>query len=415
MNNDRNHTSTLLVQATPEAMAVMRRFNEQSTQGLGAVRRDFKQPQSTGLEAVGIKGERGLNLTGAMTQVLQKSASANSPEQAKAKMQYGLVNSTSAQYVEALKNFDIDVEKFAPDGKFRGEGGVEGLLELVDVMKAKGLEDNLKTGQAGFNNRETNQLIQALMENSDIIRSEVASADQTAKSKRLSTDFAEAKQADFGKIKAAEIQVDKLTSSDSSDKITANASNSPGKSADDTAPTGGLGLEMGVIGGLTTALAGVSLYKNRRKKSGGKTGRFANVAGSMDVQSVFVTNWPSGMLSKGEPLRQKRNEKNREAAMRGGNGKPSKGGRTLGLINKVRSLDYLKESFSFGRDVVGPVVRDGIDSLVSAVSGEETKLGFYLHDLINGKQEPTKVVVEVQNGNIVASVDQAHTRNAARQ
>jgi len=305
-------------------------------------------------------------------QVLEKFVSVNNPEQAQEAMQQGLVNILSPQYVKALQSSGINVKKFAPDGKFSGEGGVEGLLKLVYTMRTKGLEDSLKSNQSGFSNDETNQLILALMKHSSAIRGEMIVADQAATSDQLSTNFAEIKQANFGKIKAAEIQIEKFKLSDVARKPASFAGDVAGKMADypNAALAGGLGLAAGVL-----------LYKNRKKKLGG-------IVGAAGVQSVFVTNWPIGMaFSGGGQQRQRLLANNSGITTQGGNGNPSRGGSKLNKIGQAAGgAAVLLGALDVGYSVVGPVVRDGIDSLVSAVSGKETTLGAAIYDFFSQRE-----------------------------
>jgi TP901 family phage tail tape measure protein len=358
--------------------------------------------------AVGVRGERGLNFTGALTQVLMKYASVNDPGKVSTLMQQGLGHIVSPHYVQGLQKFGIDIKKYAPGGKFYGEGGVDGLLALVDAMKKKGLEDPFKLGQAGFADQETNKFFRALMQYSDKIRSEMAAADQAAAKDQITTDLAEIKQANFGKIKAAEIQIEKLKLSDSSGKATSFIGGMAGKLADDPdmALKGGLGI--GALYLLNRA------RKNRNARLGESAGIADAVAGAAGVQQVFVTNWPGGMLLPGDQLKQKR-------AGRGGVVVPGEGeapqkpaGKLGKLANGLGQAAAAYGGWELGYNMIGPVVRDGIDSLVSAVSGHETTLGAAIYDFLNRDPAPVKVQVEVQNGNIVASVNETATRTARR-
>lgn len=173
------------------------------------------------VSAVGIGGERGLNFTGALTQVLMKYASVNEPGKVKTLMEQGLQHVTDSSYVKNIKKATgIDVRKYAPGGKFYGEGGVDGLLDFTDALKKKGLTDPFKMSQAGIKDAETIKFFRALMQYSDEIRQEMTKADTASKQDQISIDLAEMKQANFGKIKAAEIEVAKLKLSDNATKAT---------------------------------------------------------------------------------------------------------------------------------------------------------------------------------------------------
>ena len=188
---------------------------------------------------IGVGGERGLNFTGALTQVLMKSASINEPGKVKTLMEQGLSHITDGSYVKNLKKATgINVKKYAPGGKFYGEGGVDGLLDLADAMKKKGLNDPFKLNAAGFKDTETVKFWRSLMQYSDQIRAEMKKGESAAKNDQIAVDIAEMKEANFGKIKAAEISVEKLKLSDDAVKATSKtadlakwAGENPGKAA----------------------------------------------------------------------------------------------------------------------------------------------------------------------------------------
>jgi uncharacterized protein YnzC (UPF0291/DUF896 family) len=50
-----------------------------------------------------------------------------------------------------------------PKGKFYGEGGVDGIMDLAAEMKSKGLEDPFKLDQAGFREMYTKKFWKQLM------------------------------------------------------------------------------------------------------------------------------------------------------------------------------------------------------------------------------------------------------------
>ncbi|SUX54401.1 phage tail tape measure protein [Chromobacterium vaccinii] len=198
---------------------------------------------------IGIGGERGLNFTGALTQVLMKSASINEPGKVKTLMEQGLSHITDSSYVRNLKKATgINVKKYAPGGKFYGEGGVDGLLDLADAMKSKGLNDPFKLNAAGFKDTETVKFWRSMMQYSDQIRSEMNKGEVAAKNDQISVDLSEMKDASFGKIKAAEIKAEKLKLSDS-------AVNATVKTAD-LAQWAGENPGKAVAAGIATALAG---------------------------------------------------------------------------------------------------------------------------------------------------------------
>ena len=269
--------------------------------------------------AVGIGGERGLNFTGALTQVLMKFASVNDPGKVATLMQQGLGHIVSPHYVQGLAKFGIDIKKYAPGGKFYGEGGVDGLLALADAMKAKGLQDPFQLGKAGFADQETNKFFRALMQYTDNIRAEMKAAEAAAGKDQISIDLAEMKEANFGKIKAAEIEVAKMKLSELVTGGTGTFAKLAKWAGDNKGDAAALGVGL--------LMAWRMIFKNM---SGGKGGpNVPGFPGAGGVQHVFVTNWPKGLLGPGEDLKQKRDQRsgnNTAAGVGGGSGGGGGGG-----------------------------------------------------------------------------------------
>lgn len=63
---------------------------------------------------------------------------------------------------------------------------------------------------------------------------------------------------------------------------------------------------------------------------------------------------------------------------------------------------------------LGALANKGIDAGLSKATGRETALGSLLYDLLHREKEPVKVVVSVENGNVVASVNERNSREARR-
>jgi hypothetical protein len=367
--------------------------------------------------AVGIQGERGLNFTGALTQVLMKYASVSEPGKVSTLMQQGLGHIVSPHYVQGLRKFGIDIKKFAPGGKFSGEGGVDGLLALADEMKKKGLEDPFKLGQAGFADQETNKFFRALMQYSDSIRKEMAAADQSAAKNQIAIDLSEIRQANFGKIVAAEIQIERLKLSGGAGKATSFFGNMAGKVADDpgTMAEGAAGMF------LLYSLNRVRRNRNARLPGGGADGMAEAAAALGGVQQVFVTNWPGGLLGPGEGLKQKRN--NAPGGIGGGlPGDETGGAAPKGKLAKAGNaalkvgggLLAITGGWELGYNVIGPVVNSVVNAAVSAMTGRDNTLGSAIYDLIHHEKEPVRVTVDVKNGNIVASVNDVNSRSGGR-
>ncbi len=131
--------------------------------------------------AVGIGGMEGLNFTGAMTQILMKLAPATQPNEVATFMEHGLSHITSKQQVKGLAKFGIDVQKYMPDGKFYGKGGVQGVLDLAAEMKSKGLENPFNLDKAGFREMYTKKFWKQLMSYQGQIKQAIKEGEQAAK------------------------------------------------------------------------------------------------------------------------------------------------------------------------------------------------------------------------------------------
>lgn len=62
----------------------------------------------------------------------------------------------------------------------------------------------------------------------------------------------------------------------------------------------------------------------------------------------------------------------------------------------------------------GTLLNKGINAGLSKMTGSETSLGSLIYDLLHREKEPLKIIVDVKNGNIVASVNDTNSRQATR-
>ncbi|MDA0698148.1 MAG: phage tail tape measure protein [Proteobacteria bacterium] len=168
---------------------------------------------------VGINGVEGSNFVGALSQVLMNKASINEPSKVKTMLEQGLGHITAPHYVKGLKKFDIDVEKYLPNGQFYGSGGVEGVLALTEEMKRKGLTNPFKLGQAGFADQETSKFWLSMMQYSSELKAEMERGRQAAQNDQIGVDLEEMRNSNFGKVKQAEITVEKAKLSDTGQKV----------------------------------------------------------------------------------------------------------------------------------------------------------------------------------------------------
>jgi hypothetical protein len=251
---------------------------------------------------VGLTGENGLNLMGALTQRMMRNATVSIPSEVSTLVKHGLGHITQSNYVKKLGKYGIDVPSYFDDrGRFKGEGGVEGILALTRKMIDKGLENPFKLSQAGMRDQYTKTFWLEMM------RSVKASDSDTdpnllkmmergraaMESGQLATNLGVIKEANFGKIKAAEIEIQKA-------KLSSGAQ----------AATGALGSAAAQFSEnpITTTLAGVgALWAGKTllgKLTGGKDGGLGQLgAGAGGATPVFVTNWPGGPVKASERLR----------------------------------------------------------------------------------------------------------------
>lgn len=238
-------------------------------------------------KGVGIGGMGGLNLVGAITQAVQQAAPATQPGEVATMIKQGLGHIYSEHIDKKLKDTTgIDIHKYAPkDGKFYGKDGVPGLLDLALAMKAAGLTDQFKLQRAGFREEESRKFWLQMMNNAEDIREKMKAAEAGAAAGTGDLDVKEIKEANFGKIKAADVEIERMKLSEPAQAVTKGAGGIASHFAENP---------------LTTLLEGVAVFygikKLKGKVPGGQRGGLAEqVAGGAGAAiPVFVTNWPGG-------------------------------------------------------------------------------------------------------------------------
>jgi hypothetical protein len=368
---------------------------------------------------VGMGGEKALNFAGALTQVMQKIKPATQPGEVSTLIKHGLGHITDKMYVKHIKSATgIDVEKFMPKGKFYGEGGVQGMLDLAKALKAKGLDNPFKMSQAGFRDQYTRDFWLQMIKSIGEIEEQMKLAEGAAGNETLSKDVTEIKKSNFGRVKKGQIQGEKAKLGEG----VTHAADFWGRMNEQFADNPS---EMAAGGAGMVALYLANRYNKNRKArlASAKLDGMPGV-GAAGVQQVFVTNWPSSMQSPGEKLKQKReNLPGGGLPDSPGSGVPkkeSKMSKALGVAGKgLGTLAAGATGWEIGYSMIGPVVNEGINALVSAAKGREETLGGWIYDLIHKEQEPVKVdpikvEVSVKDGNIVAAVNAANARQAKR-
>lgn len=243
--------------------------------------------------AAGITGVEGLNFTGALTQVLMKLAPATQPSEVATFMEHGLAHITARHQVKGLAKFGINVKKYMPGGKFYGEGGVQGALDLAEAMKKKGLENPFNLDKAGFRELYTKKFWLQMMKYHDDIIKAMKEGDKAALDDMVGRDKAEIMGSNYAKVKQLEITKEKGALSNGATQavtkvagLEAWAAENPGKA---------------VAGGVGLAIAGRLLWKRLLGGGGGGGGLESLAAGAGRAgMPVMVTNWPAGL---GSPLK----------------------------------------------------------------------------------------------------------------
>lgn len=126
-------------------------------------------------------------------------------------------------------------------------------------------------------------------------------------------------------------------------------------------------------------------------KGGGAVGQLAKGAGSSLLTRLGVT-----------------------AAFAGGTSLSTLGGVGASGLGAIAGGVGLAGVGGYG---VGMGINWGMNKGLSAASGNETSLGSMIYDLLHREQlkpQPIQVVVDVKNGNIVASVNEANSRSVSR-
>lgn len=242
--------------------------------------------------AVGIKGIGGLNFIGAMTQIMMKMAPKTQPAEVSTFIEHGFGHVTSDRYVKGLAKFGIDVKKFMPNGKFYGNDGVEGIMDLAAEMKRKGLDNPFKLDAAGFRDMYTKKFWKQLMDYQADVKEAVKFSEKQALDDMVGSDKAETMNSNFGRMKQALITKEKAQLSDPATSAVTAWAKLNGWVAENpaTATAGGV-----------AAVAGWRFLKNRMAGAGSSA--LGNAVGGIGGAGmpVTVTNWPAGFGGSMKP------------------------------------------------------------------------------------------------------------------
>ncbi|MCM8595130.1 phage tail tape measure protein [Accumulibacter sp.] len=367
---------------------------------------------------VGMGGETALNFAGALTQVMQKIKPATQPGEVSTLIKHGLGHITDKMYVQHIKAATgIDVEQFMPEGRFYGEGGVQGMLDLAKALKAKGLDNPFKMSQAGFRDQYTRDFWLQMMRSIDEIEEQMRAARGAAGSQTLNRDVEEIRRSNFGRVLKGRIQVEKGALGEG---VTQGA-DFAGRMAETFADHPGQVMAAGAgVAGLW--LAG-RYARNRQARIAqqGTAGGLPGAGGLGGVQQVFVTNWPVAMGGQagtagmpGPPGGMGPND--------GPQRPQGKLARAAGAVGTgLGAIGAAASGWQIGYEMVGPAVNSAINALTAALTRKDQTLGEWIYDALHRKEQAElnkPIVVEnklVLDGAVVAaSVNRVNARDAQR-
>jgi len=201
---------------------------------IGPMSRDAPKTFNT-MAGAGFTGLQAVNLTGALTQQLMKLAPATQPAEVATFMEHFFGHLTQKHYVKGLAKKGINIKKFMPGGYFGGvdengkpiggDAAVKDLMAFLRALKAKNLDDPFKLSEAGFREMYTMKAAKQLLTNVDALEEEMRKGDVAAKQDLVGDALKEIKEANFGKVKAAEIEVAKMKLTDQATGMTGQVAN----------------------------------------------------------------------------------------------------------------------------------------------------------------------------------------------
>lgn len=233
---------------------------------------------------VGISGTQGLNLIGAMTQQVMKGIAPDQQTKVLTDFEQGFSHIVTPHYLKGLQKVGIDVKKFMPNGQFYGNGGVQGFMDLVRAMKAKGLEDPFKLADAGFADKETKDFWFQMMKGVDSFDQSMREASEAAKSSQTTRDREEISNSSVGQDQQARAKYEaRQLDADGGVSVWERLKN---KAADNP---------------ITSAASAVALAAGARtlwkKRQAGKDAaeKAQQASNALMPQNVFVMNWPKSL------------------------------------------------------------------------------------------------------------------------
>lgn len=240
---------------------------------------------------VGLTGVQGLNLVGAMTQQVMKGVAPDQQTKVLTNFEQGLSHIVTPHYLEGLGKVGIDVEKYMPKGKFYGEGGVAGFIDLVKAMKAKGLgDDTIKMARAGFADKETKDFWFQMMQGVDDFDTKMREASAAAKSNQTGKDREDLTKSAVGQEQQSHAKLEKEQLGaekgvDAWERIKNKAADNP------------LASIASILGIVLGARYGLKQRTAKKESAATSAAEAASALSAARPQNVMVLNWPKSLGS----------------------------------------------------------------------------------------------------------------------
>jgi hypothetical protein len=235
---------------------------------------------------MGISASQGMNFTGGLLQALQKIKPQTNPGEVVTLIEHGLSHLINPRETKHLKQVTgIDIKKFAPNGKFAGEDGLQGLFGLVEAMRKAGLHKDQYKLASVFRDAYERQFWTVVLKDFDAIKAAMQQASLASKANQIGKDYAEIMTHDYAKSQLVDNALERAKQSRA---VTAGVNiwtALKGFAVEN--PLQALMLGGGLV------LGGKMLYGRMAKGKGGAAGGMADAAmGLAGVQRVFVVNMP---------------------------------------------------------------------------------------------------------------------------
>lgn len=230
---------------------------------------------------VGLTGVEGLNLVGAMTQQVMKGIAPDQQTKVLTDFEQGFSHIVSPHYMDGLKNVGIDVEKYMPKGKFYGENGIQGFIDLTKAMKAKGLEDPIALAHAKFADKETKDFWLQMMAGVNGFDAAMRQARTEGKNDTANKNRAEITRSAVGQDAQAKAKFENAQLQN--ENVVSVWERLKNKAADNIPATAA-----------AAAVLGLGAHAGWKQYQANKTTKLAALEnlGKSTIQTVFVSNWP---------------------------------------------------------------------------------------------------------------------------